>query len=43
MLFRSLGQHTEGVMRETLGYDADRIAALAEKGAFGLRKATTSD
>jgi formyl-CoA transferase len=38
-----LGQHTEGVMRETLGYDADRIAALAEKGAFGLRKATTSD
>jgi formyl-CoA transferase len=38
-----LGQHTESVMRETLGYDADRIAALAEKGAFGLRKATTSD
>jgi formyl-CoA transferase len=30
-------------MRETLGYDKDRIAALAEKGAFGQRKAATSN
>src|SRR5512142_902972 len=37
-----LGEHTQGVMRETLGYDEKRIAALAEKGAFGLRKAATS-
>lgn len=38
-----LGEHTEDVMRETLGYDQNRIAALTKKGAFGLRKATTSD
>jgi len=38
MARRSLADD-EGVMRETLGYDEDRIAALAEKGAFGLRKA----
>lgn len=36
-----LGEHTESVMRETLGYGTDRIAALAEKGAFG-RKGGTS-
>ena len=38
-----LGEHTERVMREILDYDEKRMAALAEKGAFGLRKATTSD
>jgi formyl-CoA transferase len=38
-----LGEHTEGVMRETLGYDADRIATLTQKGAFGVRKPATSD
>ncbi|MGY0572756.1 CaiB/BaiF CoA transferase family protein [Bradyrhizobium sp. RDM12] len=38
-----LGEHTESVMRETLGYDKERIAALAEKGAFGLPKASTWD
>ena len=30
-----LGEHTKEVLRETLGYDDARIAALAEAGAFG--------
>jgi crotonobetainyl-CoA:carnitine CoA-transferase CaiB-like acyl-CoA transferase len=30
-----LGEHTEDVLRKTLGYDDRRIAALAEAGAFG--------
>ena len=30
-----LGQHTNDVLRKTLGYDERRIAALAEAGAFG--------
>jgi formyl-CoA transferase len=30
-----LGQHTKEVLRDTLGYDDRRIAALAEAGAFG--------
>ena len=34
-----LGQHTAEVLRKTLGYDDQRIAALAQAGAFG--KATT--
>jgi crotonobetainyl-CoA:carnitine CoA-transferase CaiB-like acyl-CoA transferase len=29
------GQHTEDVLREVLGYDADRIAALRAAGALG--------
>ena len=37
-----LGEHTEGVLLETLGYDERRIATLVEKGAFGLRKTATS-
>jgi crotonobetainyl-CoA:carnitine CoA-transferase CaiB-like acyl-CoA transferase len=31
-----LGQHTREVLRETLGYDDARIAALADAGAFGM-------
>lgn len=30
-----LGQHTREVLRDTLGYDEVRIAALAEAGVFG--------
>ena len=30
-----LGQHTNDVLRRTLGYDDDRIAALAKIGVFG--------
>src|ERR1700724_1278017 len=31
-----LGQHTREVLREKLGYDDARIAALADAGAFGM-------
>jgi crotonobetainyl-CoA:carnitine CoA-transferase CaiB-like acyl-CoA transferase len=31
----SAGQHREEILREVLGYDADRIARLAAGGAFG--------
>jgi crotonobetainyl-CoA:carnitine CoA-transferase CaiB-like acyl-CoA transferase len=31
-----LGEHTETVLRDLLGYDEARIAALRAKGAFGL-------
>jgi crotonobetainyl-CoA:carnitine CoA-transferase CaiB-like acyl-CoA transferase len=30
-----LGEHTKEVLRKTLGYDDQRIAALAETGSFG--------
>ena len=30
-----LGQHTDEVLRELLGYAASRVAALREAGAFG--------
>src|SRR5690242_17532585 len=33
-----LGQHTEAILRGTLGYDDQRIAALAAAGAFGQLK-----
>ncbi|MBI4506183.1 MAG: CoA transferase, partial [Chloroflexi bacterium] len=28
----ALGQHTEGVLRELLGYGAERVAALRARG-----------
>ena len=31
----TVGQHTEAVLRDVLGYDADRIAALRSDGALG--------
>ena len=31
----AVGQHTEDVLRELLGYDNDRLARLAEAGTFG--------
>jgi crotonobetainyl-CoA:carnitine CoA-transferase CaiB-like acyl-CoA transferase len=33
----TVGQHTDDVMQAVLGYDADRVAALRESGAFGKR------
>jgi len=30
-----LGQHTDEVLRDVLGYDADKIAGLRESGAIG--------
>ena len=33
-----LGQHTREVLRKTLGYDDQRIAALADAGAFGKQQ-----
>jgi crotonobetainyl-CoA:carnitine CoA-transferase CaiB-like acyl-CoA transferase len=33
----TVGQHTNDVMQGVLGYDADRVAALRESGAFGKR------
>ena len=32
-----VGQHTEEVLRSVLGYDAPRVAALREAGAFGKK------
>jgi crotonobetainyl-CoA:carnitine CoA-transferase CaiB-like acyl-CoA transferase len=33
-----LGEHTEAVLRKTLGYDDVRIAALAQAGVFGITR-----
>jgi crotonobetainyl-CoA:carnitine CoA-transferase CaiB-like acyl-CoA transferase len=41
----AVGQHTNAVLRTLLGYDDDRLACLAEAGAFGeqQRKPATSE
>jgi crotonobetainyl-CoA:carnitine CoA-transferase CaiB-like acyl-CoA transferase len=31
----AVGQHTEQVLRNLLGYDDERLARLAQAGAFG--------
>jgi crotonobetainyl-CoA:carnitine CoA-transferase CaiB-like acyl-CoA transferase len=31
----TVGEHNEEVLREVLGYDAEKIAALREAGVFG--------
>ncbi len=33
----TVGQHTDEVLRSVLGYDAARVAALREAGAFGKK------
>jgi hypothetical protein len=33
-----LGEHTNAVLRKTLGYDDGRIAMLAEAGVFGTAR-----
>jgi crotonobetainyl-CoA:carnitine CoA-transferase CaiB-like acyl-CoA transferase len=38
-----LGEHTKDVLRKTLGYDDERLARLAEAGAFGRRGALAED
>jgi crotonobetainyl-CoA:carnitine CoA-transferase CaiB-like acyl-CoA transferase len=38
----AVGQHTEGVLRELLGYDDERLARLAEAGTFGAHAARPS-
>ncbi len=38
----TVGEHSETVLRETLGYDQARIDALAAAGAFGAPKKETS-
>ncbi len=37
-----LGEHTEGVLRDTLGYDERRISEFTQKGVFGSGKPSTS-
>jgi CoA:oxalate CoA-transferase len=44
--FRSpptLGQHTESVLRETLGYTSAQFETLRQQGAFGNQSAASSD
>ncbi len=38
----TVGQHTQEVLRETLGYGDARLAALAEAGAFGAPAASAA-
>jgi crotonobetainyl-CoA:carnitine CoA-transferase CaiB-like acyl-CoA transferase len=34
-----LGEHTEPLLRDLLGYSGERTAALREAGAFGAQRA----
>jgi formyl-CoA transferase len=36
-----LGEHTEDVLRDVLGYDQRRIAAFTQKGVFGPGRPST--
>lgn len=36
-----VGQHTEEVLRDVLGYDEDRLTGLRDRGAFGSSGATS--
>ena len=36
-----MGEHTEVVLRELLGYDEEKIARLRADGAFGERKSAS--
>ncbi len=38
-----IGQHTDEVLRQTLGYSAERIAELARQGAFGAQAPGQAD
>lgn len=38
----AVGQHTEAVLRELLGYDAEQLVSLAQSGAFGVHAARPS-
>ena len=37
-----LGEHTEDILRDTLGYDERRISEFTQKGVFGSGKPSTS-
>jgi crotonobetainyl-CoA:carnitine CoA-transferase CaiB-like acyl-CoA transferase len=38
----AVGQHTDQVLRDVLGYDAERLAGLARAGAFGAHASDVS-
>jgi len=36
VLFRSLGEHTDEILQQVLGYEKDKIAKLKSAGAFSV-------